>query len=526
MQSAPRLIGLRTVTLFAASAVVAGIGVGGTQAFRPAAATLSSVHINAGGPAVTESDGSKWQADSGYVGGKVSAVNVVVQGTPKTHVVQTDRYGMSAYRIPVVNGKYDVVLLEAETYFAAVNKRVFSVTAEGRTVAKDVDLFALAGGKNRAYWIKFTTTVADGQLDLGFTASVNYAKVNGISVVPASTTTTPSPSASSSSSPTPQPTASPSASPAPTTPPPTTPPPSASPTPVPSATTSSTSVLWGMDDNAVFDATEAAAGRKFAVVREYRRVDQPYLTAREEKLVTNGHSLVLSVKARTGTGPIPYADITAGKWDSQLVTGMTTLNGLATPTYFIFEHEADATSAKASCTSTTDSVCGPQFVAAWRHIYNLAHAHGLAKLRFTWTITEYGFNPQTGVRNNYYWPGVAYTDWIGIDAYNGGCNDSWYGSFADTMAYGVNWVQAHAPNLPIIIPELGATEGATANAKADFYNAIPAALQQPGYTNIRAILAWNDQESSCDFRVNSSPQAFDAFRAVGLQPAMKAEAAF
>ena len=92
---------------------------------------------------------------------------------------------MSAYRIPVVNGTYDVSLLEAETYFTAAGKRVFSVTAEGRTVAKDVDVFARAGGKDKAFWIQFTTTVTDGWLDLGFTASVNHPKVNGISVLPA-----------------------------------------------------------------------------------------------------------------------------------------------------------------------------------------------------------------------------------------------------------------------------------------------------------------------------------------------------
>jgi beta-mannanase len=223
---------------------------------------------------------------------------------------------------------------------------------------------------------------------------------------------------------------------------------------------------------------------------------------------------------------VSFADITAGKWDSQFLAGMSALNNLSTPTYFIFEHEADATSAKASCTSTTDSVCGPQFVSAWKHVYDLAHAHGLTKLIFTWTVTEYGFNPQTGVRNNYYWPGVSYTDWIGIDAYNGGCNGSWYGSFSDTMAYGTSWVQAHAPNMPIMLPELGATEGSTANAKADFFNAIPAAVQQPGYTNIRAILYWNDQQPTCDFRVTTSQQSFDAYRSVGLMSTMAAKPAF
>jgi hypothetical protein len=497
----------------------------GATAFAPAAATLSTVRINSGGPALTDVSGYKWSADSYYVGGKVSSTTANIQDVAKQYVFRDDRYAMSAYHIPVVNGTYQVNLLEAETYFAAAGKRVFSVTAEGKTVAKNVDIFKLAGGKNIGYWIKFTTTVTDGKLDLGFISSVNYAKVSGIVVQPYGTSTpAPSPSTTKSPSATPSPTATASPSPSPSASP--TPSPSATPSPTPSPTgtpTSSARVLWGMDDNAAFDSTEAAVGRKFAIVREYLRMDQTFLNSREQSLVNSGHSLVFSVKARTASAAIPFADITAGKWDSQLLTGMTALNGLSTPTFFIFEHEADATSAKASCTSSNDSVCGPQFVAAWKHVYDLAQAHNLTNLIFTWTVTSYGFNPQSGVRNNYYWPGTAYTDWLGVDAYNGGCNGSWYGSFHDLMTYTLNWASAHAPNMRIIIPELGATEGSTSDAKANWFNAIPSTLTQSGYTNIDAISYWNDQQPSCDFRVNSTTQSFNAYKSISSMTVVAAK---
>jgi hypothetical protein len=79
--------------------------------------------------------------------------------------------------------------------------------------------------------------------------------------------------------------------------------------------------------------------------------------------------------------------------------------------------------------------------------------------------------------------------------------------------------------MPIIIPELGATEGSTANAKADFFNGIPSALTQPKYTNIDAILYWNDKQPTCDFRVNSSTQSFNAYKATGQAPIMAAKPA-
>ena len=527
MQSFRPLFGLRSVSLIVGSAVLAGVALtAGAHGFSPAAATLSTVRINAGGPAVTDVDGSKWVADVDYTGGKIGSTTAYVDNSAKQYVFQDDRYGMSAYRIPVVNGKYDVHLLEAETYFNAVGQRVFNVSAEGKNVAKNVDIYKLAGGKNKSYWLSFTMTVSDGVLDLGFKNIVNYAKVSGIVVRPAAspspspspsaTTTTPPPSPSPTASPTPSPSASATLPPGSTT----TPPPS--PTPSPSATSNPARVLWGMDDNTAFDRMEAAVGRTFAIAREYLRMDQAFVNSREQALVNSGHSLVFSVKSRTGSGPIPFADVTAGKWDNQLLTGMKALNALSTPTFFIFEHEADATAAKASCTSTKDSVCGPEFVAAWTHVWNLAHANNLTHLIFTWTVTAYGFNSQTGVRNNYYWPGTAYTDWLGVDAYNGGCNGTWYGSFHDMMTTTLNWASTHAPSMRIIVPELGATEGSTPDAKANWFNAIPSTLADPAYTNIDAISYWNDAQPTCDFRVNSSTQSFDAYKSVSATPIVSA----
>src|SRR4051812_20570610 len=202
MPSFRPLFGLRSISLLAGSAVLAGVAVtAGAGAFRLSAATLSTVRINAGGPALTDVDGNKWSADSYYTGGKVSSTTAYMQDTAKQYVFRDQRYGMSAYQIPVVNGTYSVNLLTVETVFTAAGKRVFTVTAEGQTVAKNVDVFKLAGGKNKAYWILFTTKVTDGKLSLGFKASVDNAMVSGISIQPATTTPSPSPSATVSATP-------------------------------------------------------------------------------------------------------------------------------------------------------------------------------------------------------------------------------------------------------------------------------------------------------------------------------------
>jgi hypothetical protein len=284
-----------------------------------------------------------------------------------------------------------------------------------------------------------------------------------------------------------------------------------------------TGVLWGISDSwqdsgALFDATERRLGRPLALVREYQRLDDPFVSARDQQLVDTGHSLVLSVRSSTKSASIPYTDITSGKYDAAFVTGLGQLNQLATPAYFIFHHEPDTDTGKRACSVTTDAACGAQFVAAWKHVYTLAKTNGYTNVTFVWTVTTYGFSPQSNVRNNYYWPGSAFTDWVGVDGYNGGCQGNWYGSFTETFAKSIAWMQSNAPDKPIMLPEWGAVEGATPTAKADFFNGVSAALAQPGYDRIRAMSYWNEASGSCNFRVDSSPASLDAYRLLGYSP--------
>jgi hypothetical protein len=496
--------------LVVALSVAVGISTAGSAA-RADNPTVP-IRINAGGAAAVDDDGSAWGADTGFVGGNVGTTRTAVSGTRKQDVFRNERYGMSAYRIPVANGTYEVRLLESEHYHNAAGQRLFSVTAEGVTVLQNLDVFARAGGKYKALWLPFTVTITDGQLDLGFKASRNYAKVDGIAILAKS-----HPLPDDGGTPPPDPSPSP-------TPPAPDPTPAPEPTPAPDPTPVQSSVLWGMNDHDQYDSLESGLGRKFALAREYRRIDQSFVNSRMQTLVNTGHSVVVSVRARNVSTYIPYSAITGGQYDNAFVNGLAQLNALATPAYFIFQHEADSTAAKDSCSKPSDSVCGPEFIAAWRHIYNLAQARGFTKVLFMWTVTSYGFSPQTNVRNNYYWPGAAYTDWVGVDAYNGGCEGTWYGTFNEMVEKSVEWTRANAPGKPMMLPEWGATEGSSADAKAAFFRAVPDALAQPNNSIIKAISYWHETESGCDFRVTSSQPSYDAFRQIGFNAKVSATA--
>ncbi len=66
-----------------------------------------------------------------------------------------------------------------EFYWSAAGQRVFDVSIEGKQVLANFDIFVLVGN-DRAYDISFPVSVTDGQLNLDFRATVDYAKLSGI----------------------------------------------------------------------------------------------------------------------------------------------------------------------------------------------------------------------------------------------------------------------------------------------------------------------------------------------------------
>lgn len=62
--------------------------------------------------------------------------------------------------------------------------RLFDVKAEGELVLDNVDIFRMAGGKNKAWDAPIEVEVIDGRLDLDFISVKNYAKVVAIEIAP------------------------------------------------------------------------------------------------------------------------------------------------------------------------------------------------------------------------------------------------------------------------------------------------------------------------------------------------------
>ncbi len=171
-------------TMTAARSVTATFN-GSTQPPPP----TGDVLINAGGSA-----SGSFVADAYFSGGSTysttSSINTsLVSGTvPPQSVFQTERYGEFTYTITgrTAGSAQTVTLYFAESYWTAAGQRTFNVSINGQNVLSAFDIFATAGGANRAVARTFSTTASSsGQVVIAFTRAggPDNPKISGISVV-------------------------------------------------------------------------------------------------------------------------------------------------------------------------------------------------------------------------------------------------------------------------------------------------------------------------------------------------------
>ena len=156
--------------------------------FAQGAPPAAAIRIDAGASAAfTDSSGNVWLADQAFADGETVERDsaLAIANTKDPGLYRTERYGMTAFSYKLPNGKYTVNLHFAETYeeITAAGQRVFSFKV-GNQEFKDFDVFAKAGGANKAYVQPVKVEVTDGKLDITFTANVQSPEINAIEIIP------------------------------------------------------------------------------------------------------------------------------------------------------------------------------------------------------------------------------------------------------------------------------------------------------------------------------------------------------
>jgi len=147
-----------------------------------------SVAINAGGGAA-----GSFAADQLFSGGNTfSTTNAIdtsgiTGAVPPQAALQTERFGELTYTVPgfTAGRAATVTLYFEESFWTAAGQRTFNVAINGATVLSAFDIFAAAGGANRAISRTFNTTASSsGQVVIQLTrgGGPDNPKISAIAV--------------------------------------------------------------------------------------------------------------------------------------------------------------------------------------------------------------------------------------------------------------------------------------------------------------------------------------------------------
>jgi chitodextrinase len=166
----------------------AGLSGPSNQARATTGPAITSIDINAGGPAI-----SPFLADQDFNGGATinhaNPINVSgVTNPAPAAVYQTARVGNFTYTIPgfAAGSSQTVRLHFAETFFTTAGSRTFNVIINGAQVLTNFDIVAAAGAQNKAVIEQLTEPAnSHGQYVIQFTSVINQSLVSGIEITPA-----------------------------------------------------------------------------------------------------------------------------------------------------------------------------------------------------------------------------------------------------------------------------------------------------------------------------------------------------
>jgi hypothetical protein len=142
--------------------------------------------INVGGPA-----SGSFVADADFAGGIATGHTKTVDTSKVSNpapqkAYQDYRYGNFTYSIPGLKAgaSYTVRLHFAEIYWSKAGQRIFNVKLNGQQALSNFDIFATAGGADKAIVKQFTTTAdASGKITIQFARVRDNAQVNAIEVI-------------------------------------------------------------------------------------------------------------------------------------------------------------------------------------------------------------------------------------------------------------------------------------------------------------------------------------------------------
>ena len=250
-------------------------------------------------------------------------------------------------------------------------------------------------------------------------------------------------------------------------------------------------------------ALEARLGFTLSIDNHYRPWTNTFWRDEQDDIATGRTPMV----SWTGQGTTAAA-IASGSEDANVARVAAAVKALGGRVLIRFAYEMDQPRSGPRYLGSP-----AQFIAAWRHVYDMFQARGVSNARFVWA--PIAANYATGVAQSFY-PGNRYVDWIGADGYNWypGRPGSKWTPFGDIFSAFYAWAAPRGK--PLIVAETGVQEDPTVPGRKAAWFADAAAWIR-SHSAIRAVSYFDGiSPKGYDFRVDTSSASFDAWRTMSL----------
>jgi hypothetical protein len=240
---------------------------------------------------------------------------------------------------------------------------------------------------------------------------------------------------------------------------------------------------------------EADLGRRLDIDHHFYDFRKPFPTGDERWDLQHGRISMIS------WGDADTARVASGAEDRLVRARADAVRALGRPVLLRWFWEMDGRRYRGVARSPAS------YVAAWRHLHDVFAEQGADNVRWVWCPNASGFAAGGAPR---YYPGDAYVDWVCADGYSYPWTRQ---SFAQVFGPFHRW--GARTGKPLMIGEFGAAEqdpGEKARWLRDARSALKGPLQRI------AAVVYFDADRRYDWRVDTTPASFQAFKAIAADP--------
>ena len=261
------------------------------------------------------------------------------------------------------------------------------------------------------------------------------------------------------------------------------------------------------DYPSLLDSFSAQVGRQPAVVLWYRYWGENLFNTHDLQAVDSRGALPMVTWEpwNSDHSGIPLQGIANGAYDATIRADARAAATWGKPILVRFAHEMNGDWYPWGLGVNGNTAA--QYIAAWRHVVSVFRAQGARNVRWVWSPNE--FDSSTPAFQSLY-PGDAYVDWVGIDAYNfGTTSGGTWESFS--QVFGPSYTaMLRLTSKPLMVAETGCVE--QGGSKAAWITSMLQSALPTQFPRVRLMTWFDSAYKGLDWRVESSSSALAAFR--------------